>query len=162
MAGFTIARLVVASVLFVALGRLPYTYYTLTRFLCGLVAAYGVYLAVERQQQRWAWAFGATAFLFNPFLPVRLDRSTWAIVDVAAAILMLSSVTNRSLSRTPLESSVPLNAVRPGVGKIAPRVESTKVAGSDSDKQARLAHEQQRRQDENERFRRWQKRAYKR
>jgi hypothetical protein len=101
MRGFTAARLIAAMVLLVAIAPFPYSYYTLTRFVCCLVAGYGAYLASERTQPPWAWAFGATALLFNPFLPVRLDRSTWALLDVAAALLMLSSLTNRSLNREP-------------------------------------------------------------
>ena len=97
MAGFSVARFVTAGALLIALGRLPYAYYTLTRFLCCLVAGYGAYLASERRQQPWMWAFGATALLFNPFVPVHLDRATWAVLDVAAAVLMLWSLTNRAL-----------------------------------------------------------------
>jgi Family of unknown function (DUF6804) len=97
MAGFSVARLVTASALLIALGRLPYAYYTLTRFLCCLVAEYGAYLAFERKQQPWMWAFGTTALLFNPFAPVRLDKQTWAVLDMVAAGLMLSSLTNRAL-----------------------------------------------------------------
>jgi len=101
MAGFSVARLVTAGALLVALGRLPYAYYTLTRFLCCLVAGYGAYVASERKQPTWMWAFGATAPLFNPFVPVRLDRGTWAVLDVAAAALMLWSLTNRALTSPP-------------------------------------------------------------
>jgi hypothetical protein len=94
--GFTAARLITATVLLVALAPLPYSYYTLTRFSCCVVAGYGAHLASERKQQPWMWAFGTTALLFNPFVPVRLDRTTWAVFDVAAAVLMLWSITNHS------------------------------------------------------------------
>ena len=99
MTPFTAARLAAAAALLVALGRMPYSYYTLMRFLCCIVAAYGAYLASERKQAHWMWIFGVMALLFNPFLPVRLDRSTWAVLDVAAALLMLGSLTNRALIR---------------------------------------------------------------
>jgi hypothetical protein len=91
MAGFTIARLVTAGLLLLALARLPYGFYTLMRLLCCVVCAYGTYVAVERRQRTWMWTFGVVALLFNPFLPIRLDRSTWAIVDVCVALLMLWS-----------------------------------------------------------------------
>lgn len=58
----------------------------------GGLAAYGAYRAVEHNRQMWAWAFGATALLFNPFFPVRLDRKTWAVLDVGGAVLMCVSV----------------------------------------------------------------------
>jgi hypothetical protein len=97
MAGFTIARLIAAALLLIAVGTLPYSYYTLMRLAVCVIAAYGAFLALERQQQRWIWAFGVLALLFNPFLPVRLDRGTWAIADVAAAITCLASMMNRTL-----------------------------------------------------------------
>jgi hypothetical protein len=35
--------------------------------------------------------FVGTAVLFNPLVPVRLDRSIWQIVDLAAGITFLAS-----------------------------------------------------------------------
>jgi hypothetical protein len=36
-----------------------------------------------------ALIFGATALLFNPFAPIRLQRSTWQGIDLATAILFV-------------------------------------------------------------------------
>lgn len=97
MPAFTIARFGAAGMLFVALGSLPYSYYTLMRFAVCVIGGYGAFLASERQQQFWMWAFGVTALLFNPFVPVRLDRATWAVLDLAAGVLFLASLSNRAL-----------------------------------------------------------------
>ena len=35
---------------------------------------------------------GIIAALFNPIIPVALDRKTWAIIDVAAGALMIVSI----------------------------------------------------------------------
>ena len=100
MSHFTIARLVAAGALVLAVGPLPYGYYTLLRlFVCG-VSAYTAYAAHEWDLRVWVWVFGAVALVFNPLVPLRLDRSSWAVIDVMAAGLFLVSLANRAL-RTP-------------------------------------------------------------
>jgi hypothetical protein len=56
------------------------------------VAIHSTFLALESNNRTWAWLLGFTAALFNPLIPVRLDRETWAILDVAAAALLLTSI----------------------------------------------------------------------
>jgi hypothetical protein len=90
--GFTIARIIAAILLFWALDRHPYGYYTLLRFVVCGVTAYGVYYALELQKNGWAWAFGIIAVLFNPLIPIHLKRDIWAIIDLAVAILLLLSI----------------------------------------------------------------------
>jgi Family of unknown function (DUF6804) len=119
MSGFTMARLVTVAALLLALGKLPYSYYTLVRFLCCVVAAYVAYVGFESKKPTWAWVFGAVALLFNPFVPLRLDRWTWAALDVATALLIFCSFADRSLNpgqrrdgalnepQTPVEESAP-------------------------------------------------------
>lgn len=98
-----LAKIVAATLLFMAVGEWPYSYYMLMRFVVCIVAVHTAYVACERartastqqwrgKQQRWMWAFGVTALLFNPFLPVRLDRGTWALLDVGAALLFVVSI----------------------------------------------------------------------
>ena len=91
MAAFTVARLVSAGLLFAAVGRHPYSYYTLMRFVVCLVAAYGAFLASKQGQPGWMWTFGVLALVFNPFVPLHLDRSTWAVLDAAAGTVFLAS-----------------------------------------------------------------------
>ena len=109
---FVMTRLALAASLFAALLHWPYTYYTLLRFAVCVVGAYAAYVAAERRQHSWMWAFGVTALLFNPFLPVRLDRATWAVLDVAAGVLFLTSLGNRILAGQLAAAS--RNSGRPG------------------------------------------------
>jgi len=82
-----------------AFGPWPYDYFTLMRFVVSAVTAYGCYLAYERartastapwraKQQRWSLVFAIIALLFNPFVPIHLDRSTWSVIDVGVALVL--------------------------------------------------------------------------
>jgi hypothetical protein len=90
--GFTIARIVAAVLLFVALGGHPYGYYKLLRFVVCGVNVYGVYSAAKMKKNGWAWAFGVIAILFNPVIPVYLRRGTWQFIDMGVAVVLLISV----------------------------------------------------------------------
>jgi hypothetical protein len=90
---FIIARIAAAIMLFLALGRLPYGYYTLLRFVVCGTAAYGAYFAsTEQKKPAWAWIFGIIAVLFNPLIPIHLTRDIWAVIDVAVALLLFVSL----------------------------------------------------------------------
>ena len=96
-------RIAAAVLLLAAIYPWPYDYYTLMRFVVCAVAAYGCYLAYERartasaepwrtKQQRWSWTFALIALLFNPFVPLHLDRSTWAVIDIGVALVLIAEV----------------------------------------------------------------------
>lgn len=89
---FTIARLITIFLLFSALDHHPYGYYTMLRFFVCCVTAYGAYFAMGLQKKEWGWSFGIIAVLFNPFIPVRLSRTTWAVIDSSVAFLLIVSV----------------------------------------------------------------------
>jgi hypothetical protein len=101
-AAFIIARIAAAIMLFLALGKFPYGYYTLLRFvICG-TTAYGAYFAsTEQKKPAWAWTFGIIAVLFNPFIPIHLSRDIWAVIDIAVALLLLASLLVLRESKSP-------------------------------------------------------------
>jgi hypothetical protein len=90
--GFTIARLAAALILVLAAGRWPYAYYQLLRWLVSLTAAYGIYRCFRQASSVWVWTFAAMAVLFNPLAPIYLARTTWRMVDPAAALVMMVSI----------------------------------------------------------------------
>lgn len=89
---FTIARVVAAALLLLALADLPYGYYTILRLLVFAVGAYGAYLAYLARQQGWTWTLGAIAVLFNPLFPIYLEREVWAPIDIGVAVVLLVSL----------------------------------------------------------------------
>jgi hypothetical protein len=87
-----VARIIASTLLFWALSRHPYGYFTLLRWVVCGVAAYSAYVSTTEKRIPWAWIFGIVALIFNPLIPARINRATWTYVDVAAGILFLLSV----------------------------------------------------------------------
>ncbi|MDD4052013.1 MAG: hypothetical protein PHR28_08970 [candidate division Zixibacteria bacterium] len=87
-----VLRIIAAGLLFWALGRHPYDYYTLLRWVVCGTTVFCLYLSVKAGNSIWTWGFGILAFLFNPIIPVHLSRNTWAIVDTATAVALLFSI----------------------------------------------------------------------
>ena len=94
-----VAKLVAAGLLFVALARHSYDYYTLLRWLVCGVSIFVAVRATEAHQAGWVWAFVVVAVLFNPIVPVHLKRDAWAFIDFSVAVFLLVSVvfTDRQL-----------------------------------------------------------------
>ncbi len=90
--GSIIAKLIAAVMLFAALGRHPYDYYTLLRWVACGVCAYTGFQAIQTKKSGWLIVFVITAIVLNPIAPIHLKRDTWAIIDAAAAVLLLVSI----------------------------------------------------------------------
>jgi hypothetical protein len=103
--GVIAAKLIATGVLFGALGRHPYDYYVVLRWLVCGVGALGAFRASGAGKTGWAWALGIVALFFNPIIPVHLTRETWGFIDMGAALLLLVSIAAVDL-RPP---STPLN-----------------------------------------------------
>ena len=70
----------------------PYTYYIILRWvICG-VAIFNVIDLSRSKLTGWVWAFGALAALFNPIVPVYLNKSAWVGIDLISAIIFFLSV----------------------------------------------------------------------
>jgi hypothetical protein len=90
--GSIIAKLIAAVMLFAALGRHSYDYYTLLRWVgCG-VCAFTAYQSLQRGKIGWVWIFGIAAVMLNPIAPLHLKRDAWAIIDAAVAVLLLAAI----------------------------------------------------------------------
>lgn len=90
--GIIVAKLIAALLLFAALGRHPYDYYTLLRWITCGVCVFTAFQAAEMKKSGWLWVFIIVAIVFNPLAPLHLKRDTWALVDIAAAVLLLLSI----------------------------------------------------------------------
>jgi hypothetical protein len=89
--GLLAAKVAAIAMLLLAMGKWPFGFYVLLRWVVCGVCAYSAFSAAEAGRKGWVWVLGILALLFNPFLPVRLGRETWAPVDLAAALLLAVS-----------------------------------------------------------------------
>jgi len=85
-------RVLVALLLFWALDRHAYGYYTLLRWITCGAGGYFAYVAYESGKNTWAWILGIMALIFNPVIPFHLDRDTWATVDLISGVLLFVSI----------------------------------------------------------------------
>lgn len=77
-----------------------YGFFTILRFVVFTACAYSAWLAYENDQESWVWFMGAIAVLFNPFIPIHLEREVWVVIDFVAAIVLISSVFLLKLPKT--------------------------------------------------------------
>ena len=79
------------AVLFVGVLPLPIGYYTLLRLVVTAAAAYIAYDTFQNDKQSgWIWVFGFVAILFNPLIPIYLDKEIWMVIDFVVAILFIA------------------------------------------------------------------------
>jgi len=79
-----------AAILFIGVFPLPIGYYTLLRLVVTAAAAYIAYDTFQTDKQSgWIWVFGFIAILFNPLIPIYLDKELWMVIDFAVAILFI-------------------------------------------------------------------------
>lgn len=96
-----IALLSAAVLLFLALfDGWQYGFFTILRFVVFTACAYSAWLAYENDRESWSWFMGAIAVLFNPFIPIHLEREVWVVIDFVTAIVLISSVFLLKLPKT--------------------------------------------------------------
>ena len=78
---------IVAVLLLIALIPLPYAYYQLLRIVVTIAAAIYAYRFYENNQTPKAIIFGFIVLIWNPIIPIYLDRSIWMILDVVGAVV---------------------------------------------------------------------------
>lgn len=93
--------LICAGLLFISLAELPIGYYTLLRIVITIGSVAVVVNEFENGFNFWVIAFGITAIIFNPIIPVYLnDKDAWMPIDILVAILFLikafSTKTNKN------------------------------------------------------------------
>ena len=87
----SVSRLLSVALLLFALLKLPYSYFTLLRWAVCVIAVYHVVLAYNMKRGVMVIYFGLIAILFNPIIPVYLNKETWRPIDLVVAILFLLS-----------------------------------------------------------------------
>lgn len=80
-----------AAMLFIGAAPLPYGYYLLLRLVATGVFIWAAIVAYERKNDILPWVFGVLVILFNPIIKIHLPKEVWAVVDIAAGVLLLAA-----------------------------------------------------------------------
>jgi len=70
----------------------PYGYYILLRYVSCAVFAFLSVRLYFAGKSGWTWVFATVAVIFNPFFPVNLGRQIWAVLDIIAAGMLITSI----------------------------------------------------------------------
>jgi hypothetical protein len=74
----------VGVLLLIAAAPLPYGFYTFIRIIiCGFstVLSYNNFKTTHNNSI-WPWFFLLLAVLFNPFIPIHMEKNVWMIIDI--------------------------------------------------------------------------------
>lgn len=88
-----IPQAVVIGMLLFALRENPYGYYQLMRWVVCAVFAFLAYRAIDTSQQDAVpWIFGAVAILYNPIIPIHLNREIWSFLNIGTAGIAVAAI----------------------------------------------------------------------
>ena len=88
---FKISVVVSAFLLYAAfIGFHSYGPYNILRTVVCLFSAYSAYRLYEKSET-FAWIFAIMAIIINPIIKIHLSKSTWSLVDVVFAGIILFS-----------------------------------------------------------------------
>lgn len=88
---YILSSMLAIILLLLALFDLPYGYYNFLRIMIFIISCYSIYVFYKYEKILWVWIFVIIAVLFNPIIPIYLDKSLWKIVDIVAVIIFLIS-----------------------------------------------------------------------
>lgn len=80
-----------AAMLFLGAAPLPYGYYMLLRLVACGVFAFAAFIAYDRKNTALPWVYGFMALVFNPIIKIHFPKEMWAVIDIAAGVLLLAT-----------------------------------------------------------------------
>ena len=89
-------KIVLAALLLLCLADMPYGFYILTRYIATVTFVYMAYSYYQKNKNELAFAAGALAILFQPFIKFALGKFVWNVVDVVIAIALIILVLTES------------------------------------------------------------------
>lgn len=88
----TIIKIILIILFIACLFKMPYGYFQLVRFVGMASFVWFAYIENERKDKTLFIIWILSALLINPFIKIALGRMIWNIVDVALAILLLTTI----------------------------------------------------------------------
>ncbi len=75
----------VGLLLLATFGRWPYSFYVFLRIAVCLCAIYSAARAKETGRIAWTWIMASIAIVFNPVLPLHMQRANWRVFNLVGA-----------------------------------------------------------------------------
>lgn len=80
----------IAILLGIGVFKLPYGYYTFLRIIVFIYSISYLYIFYKNEKHGVTVALTAIAILFNPILPIHLNKEIWSFINIATAIFYIS------------------------------------------------------------------------
>lgn len=85
---FFVLPIIIAVILFISIADLPYGFYTFMRIVVPLLSAIYLFFAYMMNEEFSLMLIPniLIVILWNPVLPVYMDKDTWVIIDAIAGV----------------------------------------------------------------------------
>ncbi len=93
-------QIAVSILLLVAVASWPYGFYQILRWVVAISAGIFAYEAFNSEKNMWGWIFITILILFNPILPIHLEKETWQTLNVLVAIVYAISIKSISIVKS--------------------------------------------------------------
>lgn len=87
MSSIKISRFIACGLLILAIADLPYVYYQFLRIVISIIAGINAFGELEKENKMLFFYFALVLILFNPIIPIHLDKFTWTPIDLIAGII---------------------------------------------------------------------------
>ena len=102
MTGLKLSRLIACGLLLLAIANLPYGYYIFLRIAITIIAGINAFSVYKRKNKTLFAVFLGIAVLFNPLVPIYLDKGTWILIDLIVGLFFgVAAFMNFEASKQP-------------------------------------------------------------
>jgi len=85
-------RLISGILLILAIGYQASTYYVFLRWIVCGSSIYSGWVFFKTDKSNWSWFLFIIGIVFNPIMPLYLDKLLWQMIDIFSAVLMFMSL----------------------------------------------------------------------
>jgi len=75
--------------LFIAIFRLPYSYYVLLHFVVTITFIWAAFISYEKNKEFFTWSFFMLALIFNPIIKLHFQKETWMFIDIISGVYLI-------------------------------------------------------------------------
>ena len=87
-----VLKVIAVLLLFYATSRNQYNYYIFLRWYVFVSCIYFAYKTRFEDNKFWLITFSVISLLFNPIIPVYLNKGIWSLIDIGSGVLIFISM----------------------------------------------------------------------